>query len=381
MSDDQVQQVVVDQGALVALNSAEINQQIATAKAYPRSVKEFRDQCLDMATLTEQIAQDCIYALPRAGKVIEGPSARLAEIVAHAWGNCRVGARIVNEEMNFVTAQGVFMDLEKNVAITYEVKRRITDKNGRRFKDDMIGVTGNAACSIALRNAVFKGVPKAFWSDIYDAARRTVMGDSKTLSTKRADALAFLQNFGATPEMIFGTLGVGGIEDVTLEHLVTLRGLATAIKDGDTTVEQAFSAPGTAGSTTVAGDKPVGLDGLGAALNNGNQTQTGSDKPAAEKPDGSAANPAATGPAATSVGVDVGRPGGDKTAITVLDKATGELHPVETIEDWFGVISQCSNTKDLAQLGVAATRSTLQKDDKEMVIDHYKSRFAEITGG
>jgi len=35
---------------------------------------------------------------------------------------------------------------------------------------------------------------------------------------------------------------VAGVEDITIEHLVTLKGLLTAIKDGDTTPEDAFSA-------------------------------------------------------------------------------------------------------------------------------------------
>ena len=378
MSDETVRQITVDEGALVALNSAEINQQIATAKSYPRSIKTFRDQCLDMATLTEDIAQDCIYALPRAGKVIEGPSARLAEIVAHAWGNCRAGARIVNEEMNFITAQGVFMDLEKNVAITYEVKRRITDKQGRRFKDDMIGVTGNAACSIALRNAVFKGVPKAFWSDIYDAARRTVMGDSATLANKRASAMEFLQGFGATPEMIFATLGVAGVEDVTLEHLVTLRGLATAIKDGDTTVEQAFSVPAAGGEGGGVAEKPAGLDGLEQALSNGEKTPQGETVPTAATTNGSGPGAETAGQSAAAGAESDGE---NRNTPSIINKNTGEMRPVETIEDWFEVISACDNTKDLAQLGVAATRSDLPKDDKELVVNHYKERFTVISEG
>ena len=180
------------------------------------------------------------YALPRDGKTIEGPSARFAEIVASAWGNCRAGARTVDDSGDFVTAQGVFHDLEKNVAITYEVKRRIVDRGGRRFKPDMIGVTANAACSIALRNAILKGVPKAFWTDMYESARKVIMGDARTLANRRAEALAYLQKLGATEAMVLAILGAQGVEDITLENLVTLRGIATAIKDGDTTVEQAF---------------------------------------------------------------------------------------------------------------------------------------------
>jgi len=232
--------MAVEAGMVGLLNRSEIDQQISTAHKFPRSLKRFRDEALQMVTLTEQIAQECIYSLPRDGKTIEGPSARFAEVIASAWGNCRAGARVVSDQGDFVTSQGVFHDLEKNVAITYEVQRRIVDKYGKRYKPDMIGVTANAACSIALRNAVLKGVPKAFWSAMYQAARLTVMGDFKTLANRRSDAIAEFQRYGVLPAQICATLNVAGVEDIGLEHLVTLRGLLTAIQDGDTTPEQAF---------------------------------------------------------------------------------------------------------------------------------------------
>lgn len=225
---------------LMALNSSEIDTQIATAKRYPRSIKQFRNEAMEMVTLTEDIAGECIYSLPRGGKPIEGPSARFAEIVASAWGNARAGARIISEDEKFVTAQGAFFDLQRNVAITYEVKRRITDKSGHRFKDDMIGVTANAACSIALRNAILKGVPKAFWRDLYEAARATAIGNAETLSGKRAKMLQAFAKMGVQPEQVFKLLEVGGEQDITLDHLAQLRGVFTAIKEGDTTIEQIF---------------------------------------------------------------------------------------------------------------------------------------------
>ena len=147
---------------------------------------------------------------------------------------------------DFVTAQGVFHDLERNVAITYEVQRRIVDKQGRRFKPDMIGVTANAACSIALRNSILKGVPKAFWSDMYEQARQTAIGDVQTLANRRARALAVLQKMGVTSDKVFAFLKVGGVEDITIEHLSTLFGITTALKEGDTTPEQAFATDGAA---------------------------------------------------------------------------------------------------------------------------------------
>ncbi|MFI5269441.1 MAG: hypothetical protein ACHQ7M_18850, partial [Chloroflexota bacterium] len=88
--------------------------------------------------------------------------------------------------------------------------------------------------------AVFKGIPKSFWNEVYNATRKVVVGDSKTLANRRADAVAYLQKFGATEAQVLAKLGRSGIQDITGDDLVVLRGLATALKDGDTTVEDAF---------------------------------------------------------------------------------------------------------------------------------------------
>lgn len=255
---EEVQQVQAPEaGVLTAISRAELDQQITTARAYPRSLKRFVDECLSMATLNESVAAACFYALPRDGKTIDGPSARLAEIVASAWGNCRAGARVVDEGSEFITAQGVFHDLERNVQVTMEVRRRITDKRGRRYSADMIGVTGNAACSIALRNAVFRGIPRAFWEDIYVAARRAAVGDAETLVAKRDKAIQHFAKMGVAQDAVLAVLEVRGVEDIDLEKLATLRGLATAIKDGDTSIDEVFKPKPPAGAAAEAPQRGV----------------------------------------------------------------------------------------------------------------------------
>lgn len=249
MQDSEIMNV--ESGTVALLNKSEIDMQIATAHRYPRSIAKFTKEAMDMVTISEKVAEECVYALPRKEKnkdtgaweikTIEGPSARFAEVIFSAWGNSRAGARVVSDVGEFVTAQGVMHDLERNVAITYEVQRRITNSQGQRYKSDMIGVTANAASSIALRNAILKVIPKAFWTDIYEGARQTIMGTYATLNNRRSDALAAFQKRGVSAAMIFAHFGVEGVEDITLEHLVTLRGLLTAIKEGDTTPEQVFS--------------------------------------------------------------------------------------------------------------------------------------------
>lgn len=242
--ESEIQTMNVEQNMASLINKSEIDMQIATAHKFPRSIKKFRDEAMQMVTLNENVAASCIYALPRDSKTIEGPSARFAEIIFSSWGNCRSGARVVNDAGEFITAQGVFHDLERNTAITFEVQRRITNKKGDRFGADMIGVTGNAASSIALRNAILKGIPKAFWDDIYQAARKTAMGDIVTLANRRAEAIKAFVSYGINQQQILQKLELVGVEDIGLEHLVVLRGLLTAIREGDTTPEQAFADAG-----------------------------------------------------------------------------------------------------------------------------------------
>lgn len=230
----------VDSNALALIARQEIDVQIATAHQFPRSVVNFRSEVGTMATLNDSVASECSYALPRDGKVIEGPSVRFAEILLSSWGNCRAAARVVNEDSQFITAQGMFHDLQKNSAVVFEVRRRITNKHGRRYNDDMIVTAGNAASSIALRNAILKGIPKAFWADLWEQSRKTAKGDHKTLTNRRADALKVFQGYGVTAEKVFAFLHVRGIEEINLDHLVTLRGLATAFKDGEATPEEVF---------------------------------------------------------------------------------------------------------------------------------------------
>lgn len=165
---------------------------------------------------------------------------RLAEIVGSSWGNMHYDARIVAEEEKFITAQGMARDLEYNVTVTIEVRRRITDKYNKRYNDDMINTTANAACSIALRNAIFRVVPKALVRPIYLAAKKLAVGDAQTLSSRREQVVERLIKMGVMKERIFAAVGVNGIEDVDLIILEKLIGLGTAIKDGEIKADEAF---------------------------------------------------------------------------------------------------------------------------------------------
>lgn len=238
--ENQVQIVQHEQTSLYLQTKAEIDTQIATAKAFPRSEKMFIDRAISMATVTEEIAQSCIYALPRGGKPIEGPSIRLAEIIVASYGNLRASARIVDNDGKMITSQGVCHDLENNTAVSVDVKRRITDKNGRTFNDDMQVVTGNAANAIAFRNAVFKVVPMAFTNAIMDQVKDVARGTAQTLTERRNKAVEWFNGQGVKNEQICAALDIKKVEDIDLDKLMTLSGMKTALKNGESTIKEMF---------------------------------------------------------------------------------------------------------------------------------------------
>src|SRR5665213_1199160 len=247
----QVEVEQVDQGTLAVLNRTEIDVQIKTAKAYPRSIQEFRSRAMAMVCANEEIAASCTYALPRAGKVIEGPSIRFAEMVRYAWKNCRSGARIVNEEDSFITAQSIFNDVENNVIVAFETRRRITNRDGQRYNADMIQTAGSAACAIAARNATLSAIPKALWAPMWEAAKNLAK-NPKDLIDRRGKALEHLLNkYKLTTAQVCKILGVDSEKRIGGQEFSVLRGIITSLDDGETSVDELVKAA-EAGTTATA---------------------------------------------------------------------------------------------------------------------------------
>ena len=168
---------------------------------------------------------------------------RLAEIVASAYGNLHYGARIIEEGERDLTAQGIAWDIQSNTRVTVETKRRITTKHGKRFSDDMVIVTGNAAASIALRNAIFRVIPRSYVIQVYDAARRVAVGDAKTLESKRALVMERFEKLGVPRDRVLSRVGKASVEDVGLEELELLIGLGTSIRTARSGSRRCFPWP------------------------------------------------------------------------------------------------------------------------------------------
>lgn len=231
------------QSLAMNLMKAEVDQQVATAKRYPRSITEAQRRIESLATLDAEAAASCVYALERRAAdgtktAIIGPSIRFAEMVQQAWHNCRVAARVTDVGKDAVEATGVFYDLEANTAVAKSSRRRITTKSGARFGDDMINVTANAAASIALRNAILAGIPRAVWGRGFEKALSVTRGTQETLEARKAAMVQAFKAQGATQPQVWALLGVKGAADVTLDHMVLGAAMLNKLADESTTLDE-----------------------------------------------------------------------------------------------------------------------------------------------
>ena len=224
-------EIITDLATVEAQTRAEVDMQIATAHRYPRNVAQSIETAIQLATENPEVAAGCFYRLPRDGKTIEGPTVRLAEIMAHSWKNSRAAARVIEVTQTSLTAQALFHDLESNTAIQREVRRRITKRDGSRYSEDMIGVAANAATSIAMRNAVFSVIPRLFVNRVLAAAKKTAIGEAASLQTRREKLLIEFAKLSITKADLLKHLCIAKVEEIGLGELEHLAGVYSSLRE------------------------------------------------------------------------------------------------------------------------------------------------------
>lgn len=233
--------------------------QVSTAKAYPRNITRSVDNIIATVTADYETAEACNYAVPRGGNPITGPSVHLARIMAQYWGNLVVDKKVIGVDDKYVYAQATARDLETNYNVRVEVKKLILqneyiynpqtkkkEKTGKMVKmsDDMITVTGNAAMAVAERNAIFAVIPRGHVNTAYKKALSVIVGDvsdeQKLIAKRKKVVDQLIDVYGVTEAEILALIGKAAIKHITAEDLATLIGVGQAIRDGDTTVDEAF---------------------------------------------------------------------------------------------------------------------------------------------
>ena len=236
----------------------ESQQSMATLK--PRDENKVYEGALVELELAPEFAKRAWYAIPykdAEGKtqLVEGPSIKAAMALARRWGNCANAARIVEETDDRITVEGVFIDYETNVRTlrTVSITRRSWSKKLQQvipLREDRLNMAIQAGMSKAVRNAILSSLPQSL-IDTYISRAKSIttkgikgiggVKETKSIKERIEDAMKWFVAKGATQEAIKDH--IAGLAAETEEDVLgSLQGLATAIKDGQTSIEEAFGA-------------------------------------------------------------------------------------------------------------------------------------------
>ena len=116
-------------------------------------------------------------------------------------------------------------------------------------------VTGNAAASIAFRNAVLAVIPKAITKRVINEVKQVALGQAIDVETARKNCLANFAKAGVNESMICQYLGIKSIAEIDKERLFELRATWNAIREGTTTVQETFIQPAIEAKAQAAAEK------------------------------------------------------------------------------------------------------------------------------
>lgn len=228
----------------VGFARAEVDCQVATAKHYPRNVAKCLRDAKEIIGSDIEIAKSCIYALPIGQNIQKGASVRLAEIMAYAWGNIRCESRILENDGNAVVVASTAWDLEKETIFTMPVRRQIQKskyaKSNDKPNDFLVNNAINAAISIAMRNAIYRVIPKSIVNMAYQYATQVAIGDVKSIYETASKAISWFNKAGIPTARILSYFEINSVDDIASDHIETMIGLKNSLVDKAVTIEQIF---------------------------------------------------------------------------------------------------------------------------------------------
>jgi len=234
--------------AVISRAAAEVQAAVIMAKAHPRDLDDVMQEIGVMCSYRE-LAEVADYAFSRGGSVIAGPSIRLVESVAQAWGNVQFGWRVVEvrpakkakpskpDDAAVSVVEAYAWDMQKNtrMPMQFEVPHwRSTRSGGYSLDDprDVYELCSNMA-SRRVRACIERVIPK--W--VVDRAQRlcaeTLQNkDAENIAAARAKLLRAFGPFGVEEPDILTFCKVKALDDVDNEHMAQLRGVYNSIKAG-----------------------------------------------------------------------------------------------------------------------------------------------------
>ena len=235
-------------------SAQEVQAAMVIAKKFPRNetvaISRIMQACDRLS-----LAEGALYAFPRKGTTVTGPSIRLAEALARAWGNMDFGLIELEQKDGESSMMACAWDLETNARSTkiFTVKHVREKRDGNVKLDDprdVYEITANMG-SRRLRACILSLIPGDVVEMAVERCEQTLKNGDKAPMTERvAKVVSYLAGVGVNVEMIEKRLG-HKIDAITPTELVTLRKYCKAIEDGMAKPEDFFQKLGAVESAPV----------------------------------------------------------------------------------------------------------------------------------
>lgn len=223
---------------------AEALGKLQVAKQFPRNENNAYSQIMQ-ACSRQAFAKTALYAYPKGGQQVTGPSIRMAEMLIRAWGNCESGLKELSQRDGESEMMAYTWDYEtntmfvKNFAVKHERRTRTktTKLNDPR---DIYELTANNG-SRRQRATMLAAIPEWIVEDAVNAVKQTLAGQSdEPIGDRVRKMVAAFGKFGVTQEMIESYVGFE-ISLIDSDTLVDLMSVFNSIKSGDFKPSQYFS--------------------------------------------------------------------------------------------------------------------------------------------
>lgn len=228
---------------MVSRQTQEVQGAIFMAKQFPRdeyaAIGRIERMCERMS-----LAEQATYSYPRGGKQVTGPSIRLAEAIAQAWGNIDCGVIELENKNGASELMAYAWDLETNTRVTkmFKVKHvRDTKKGSSALTDsrDIYEATANFGAR-RLRACILSVIPGDVVERAVDVCKETVTNKDKTPIADRIKKLekAF-KELKITKEQL-EEYAQRNLNEFGREEIFALQGVFKAIRDGQAKAEDYF---------------------------------------------------------------------------------------------------------------------------------------------
>lgn len=230
------------QGGIVAQSSSsremeEVKGQIFMARQFPRNIFAAEKRILD-ACKRPALAQTAVYRYPRGGQSVEGPSIRLAEVLAQNWGNLSFGVKELEQREGESVALAYAWDLETNVrqekVFTVPHSRYTKSKGITKLTDprDIYELVANNGAR-RVRACILGVIPGDIVERAVEECSRTMQGNNKgPIKDRIAKMLEiFKEKYGVTQDQIEGKFGYN-VSAFTEYDLAELGKIYTSLNDG-----------------------------------------------------------------------------------------------------------------------------------------------------